>query len=61
MAMDQTFHFQTWKSECIIVLQSLTEWSYTHGHADLKHMFQVQKTVSMNSRETSSKGCDILF
>lgn len=31
MAMDQTFHFQTWKSECIIVLQSLTEWSYTDG------------------------------
>lgn len=49
MAMDQTFHFQTWKSECIIVLQSLTEWSDTDGHADLKHMFQDQKTVNMKS------------
>lgn len=61
MAMDQTFHFQTWRSECIIVLQSLTEWSYTDGHADLKHVPQVQKTVNKKSQEACSKGCDIIF
>lgn len=59
MAMYQTFHSQTWKRDSIIVLQSLTEWSYTEGHEDLKHVLQVQTIVNMKSHEMASRGCDI--
>lgn len=46
MAMNQAFHFQAGKSECIIVLQSFAELSYKNGHADLKHVPWVDNTVN---------------
>jgi len=58
MAVDQSFHFQTWKSERTVVLQSLAEWSNTDGRADLKHVSWVKKRLN-KSQETSCTGWDI--
>lgn len=49
-----TFRLGNLRAPCAA---NLTEWIYTDGQADLKHVPPVQKTVNEKSHKTSSRGC----